>query len=163
VVGLLYDDLQRLAHSQLSRSNYSHTLQPTALVHEVFERLNRSNNLELNDRLHFLGLSARIMRQVLVDYLRNKQAAKRGSGNRITLHTNMIGEQQDIVDLLALDQALNRMSDKNPEHVQVVELRYFGGLSIEETAAAMGQSVSTINRSWRSARAWLYLELNNES
>lgn len=163
VVELLYDDLKGLAYRQLSRAAGAQTLQPTVLVHEAFERLHKANRIELSDRSHFLFLAARVMRQVLVDHLRSKNAAKRGSGNQVTLYTEVAGDGGEVVDLLALDQAFDRLEKENPDHVRLVELRYFAGLSIEEAAGAMGRSVSTVNRSWRAARAWLYIELQGEA
>ena len=163
VVELLYEELRRLAGRQLSGSSGVHTLQPTVLVHEAFERLNRAGRIEAVDKSHFLFLAARVMRQVLVDYVRKKNAAKRGSGRQVTLQTGMADHDPEVIDLLSLDQAFNRLEEENPDHVRLVELRYFGGLSIEEAARVMGRSVSTVNRNWRAARAWLYLELQGDS
>ena len=160
LVERVYAELKQLAQARFSGERAGHTLQPTALVHETYMKLVQGEQVSWHDRVHFIAVSARIMRQILVDSGRRRSAAKRrgDAGDAVLLQSGH-GEE-DTVDLLALDQAMERLEALNPEQARVVELRYFGGLNIEETAAAMEISVATVNRYWRAARAWLYLQLN---
>jgi len=162
-IELVYDDLKRIASARLAGFQSNQTIQPTALVHEAFLKLDRAEKVQSSDRVHFIALSARIMRQLLVDHMRYRNAARRASDQSVTLHTGFGSQDEDFVDLLALDDALERLAERQPEQAEIVEMRYFGGLSIEETASAMGQSVSTVNRNWRAARAWLFLQLKAQS
>ena len=157
LVPLVYDELRRIAASYLSHERAGHTLQPTALVNEAYIRLVQSESLELKDRAHLLGIAARLMRQVLVDHARRRDAHKRGGHQaRVTLTGGVaLGAGQREVDLLALDAALEELGEKEPPLVRVVELRYFGGLSVEETAEVLGTSPRTVKREWAVARAWL--------
>ena len=157
---LLYRDLHELADQYLRGERPGHTLQPTALVHEAFMKLLGEPNLKLCDSAQFFSMAARAMRQVLVDSARRVLAAKRG-GDR---HKFSLGEvstvfQEQDVDLVALDEALTRLAQLDPQQSRVVELRFFGGLTIEQTAQALEISVSTVKREWQAARAWLYREV----
>jgi len=157
---LVYAELRRLASGYLRRENPAHTLQTTALVHEAYLRLVDQTRTDWKDRAHFMGVAAQLMRRVLVDHARTRLAAKRGGGAlRVGLDENVAGGGERLADLLALDGALVRLAAMDPEQSRIVEMRYFSGLSIEETAEAMGVSPRTVKREWRSARAWLYSEL----
>lgn len=159
VVGALYQELRRLAAQQLRRERAGHTLQATALVNEALLRLIGSAP-PAADRRHLLGIAGHAMREVLVDHARRREAAKRGGDvDKIPLEeAGEIALPAD-VDLLALDSALRRLEALDPDQVRVVELRYFVGLTIEETAQAMDLHPSAVNREWTAARAWLLAEL----
>ena len=160
LVDRVYAELKQLARARFAGERSDHTLQPTALVHETYLKLIQGDQVSWQDRVHFIAVSARIMRQILVDSGRRRRAAKRRSdpGDALLLQS---GERaEDTVDVLALDQAMARLEALEPDQARIVELRYFGGLTIEETAAAMDISVATVNRYWRAARAWLFLQLN---
>jgi len=158
---LVYDELRRLARSYLRRQRQSHTLQPTALVHEAYLRLIDQKSVSLQNRAQFFGLAAASMRSILVDHARRRRAAKRG-GSQNTLSLNgaegLIAKSD--VDLVALDDALNALAAIKPEHSRVVELRFFGGLTIEEAAEVLGKSHATVERDWTFARSWLRRELS---
>lgn len=157
---LVYNELRRLARRYLVGESAGHTLQSTALVHEAYMRLVDWRNVEWQSRAHFFGLAAQMMRRVLVDRARERQAAKRGSGSvKLALDHALEMPADDKVDLRALDQALTRLERLDPQQSRIVELRFFGGLSIEETATALGISTATVKRSWSTARAWLRREL----
>lgn len=158
----VYNELLRLARYHLQRQRPNHTLQTTALVHEAYLRLAQGKSLSVKDRGHFLGIAAQLMRWILVDYERNRRAAKRGAGvMRLTLDPSVCearSEGQD-VDLLALDEALDRLAKLDRQQSQIIELRYFGGLTIEGTSEFLGISPATVKRSWASARVWLLREM----
>ena len=159
----IYDELRRLAGSYLRRERQDHTLQPTALVHEVFIRLVDQRHVDWQNRAHFFGVAANIMRRILVDHARRHRASKRGEGVRCV----SIDEAQDVaaaneMPILALDHALERLATLDGELAKIVELRAFGGLTIEEAAHVLGVSPSTAKRAWRTARAWLNRELGFE-
>lgn len=155
---LVYDDLRRAARALLRRERPGHTLSPTALVHEAFLRL--AGGAHAESRAHFVGIAARAMRQALVDHARRRAAAKRGGDAcPVTLGDDLPGDVPDVTELIALDDALDRLDARNPRLRQVVECRFFGGLTEGETATALGVTVRTIQRDWRAARAWLYKEL----
>ena len=160
---LLYDELRRVARQQLRRTPSARTLQTTALVHEAYLRLHQHFRGQFQNKSHFLAVCALLMRQILVCYEREKRAAKRGGGlNRCTLedvHAVMKGRP---VDLLDLDRALTELSRLDSEQGHLVELRFFGGLSIEETARVLGKSPATVKRDWSTARIWLYQQLNGD-
>jgi RNA polymerase sigma factor (TIGR02999 family) len=157
---LVYNELRRLARRYLVGESAGHTLQSTALVHEAYMRLVDWRNVEWQNRAHFFGLAAQMMRRVLVDRARERQAAKRGSGCvKLSLDHALEMPADDKVDLGALDQALTRLERLDPQQSRIVELRFFGGLSIEETATALGISTATVKRSWSTARTWLRREL----
>jgi len=163
VIESVYLELKRVARSQLARERGNHTLQPTALVNEAYLKLLGVDKIQVNDRVHFIAVAARMMRQILIDSGRRKQASKR---NNDVPHSLMFGTttgQTEAIDLMALDDALRRLEALHPEQARVVELRYFGGLTIEETAAAMDISSSTAKRHWRTAKAWLFLQLSESS
>lgn len=155
----VYEELRRIAARQF-RAN-GHTLQPTVLVHDAFLRLVERNEIPWRNRAHFYGVAARAMRQVLVDYLRRRDRLKRGGdASRVTLIDNLIGETPSTIDLLALHDALERLEQLDPEKVRIVELRFFGGLSIAETADVLEISPASVVRRWRRARAWLFDSLS---
>jgi RNA polymerase sigma factor (TIGR02999 family) len=159
---LVYNELRRLARYHLRQQRPNHTLQTTALVHEAYLRLAREKSMRVENRAHFFGIAAQLMRWILVDYERNRRAAKRGAGaTRLTLDPSVAvaGSQSPDVDLLALDEALSRLAKLNAQQCQIIELRYFGGLSIEDTSEFLGISPATVKRSWASARAWLLREM----
>lgn len=159
---IVYDALRNQARSQFRNERANHTLQPTALVHEVFLQLFGNKNIDWHDRLHFYVVASKQMRRLLVDYARAKQADKReGNRQRVEL-TEVVGHTPlpvDLVDVLALDQVLQQLATEYPSAAQIVELRYFGGMTEKEAAEAMGVSVSTIKREWVFARAWLFKRL----
>ncbi len=158
---LVYDELRRLAAGYLRRRNPSDSLQPTLLVHEAWLRLVDQETADWESRAQFFGLAATIMCSVLVDHARQAQAAKRGGDElRLSLGAaDRFGHEPE-VDLLALDEALQRLASSKPRHCRLVELRFFGGLTIEETAAALGVAHATVEREWAFAKAWLHRELS---
>lgn len=157
---LVYDELHRAASHAMKRENPGHTLQTTALVHETYLRMVNQQRADWQSRAQFFGVAARMMRRVLVDHARAKKAAKRGAGDECVSLENIAGEASDIIDVLTLDNALERLHLLDPIQSRVVELRYFTGLNIEDTAAAMELSPSTVKREWAIARAWLRRELS---
>ena len=159
LVPLLYRELRSLASSQLRKESSAHTLQPTALVHEAYLKLVGQEPGPLENRRHFFALAAKAMRQVLVDYARRKRAEKRAGGlRRITL-TDALGQPLEIVgpgvDTVDLDQALTRLAEMRPRAARVVELRFFGGLTLDQTAEVLEVTQKTVVRDWRTARLWL--------
>lgn len=155
---LVHAELRRIASANLSHERPNHTLQPTALVHEAYLRLVMQRNREFEDRTHFFAVAARLMRRVLVDHARRRQAARRDARITVALGDARRPEPQR-ADLLALHQAMERLAEVDPRQSQIVELRYFGGLSVEETGDVLGLSPATIKREWRVARLWLVQEL----
>lgn len=155
----LYPELKGVARKHLSSERAGHTIQPTALVNEAYLKLKAGSQVEWKDRAHFFAIAARIIRQILVDYGRRRNAKRRGGGLNITLNEEMHGEQEDALELLALDEALNRLEALNARQAEIVALRYFGGMTIEEVAVVTEQSEATVGRQWRAARAWLYQAL----
>jgi len=160
LIPLVYDELRKLAASYLRRRSESNTLQPTALVHEAYVRLADQSSISMEHRAQFFGLAAKIMRDILVDHARKRLSAKRGGQQfRLSLtEAERFGSKPE-VELIALDEALNSLATTNPKHSRVVELRFFGGLTIEETAQVTGLSHATTERYWSFARAWLRREL----
>ncbi|HEY3627401.1 MAG TPA: sigma-70 family RNA polymerase sigma factor [Terracidiphilus sp.] len=158
---LVYDEMRRLAHRYLRRERPGHTLQSTALVHEAFVRLTGTVPPQWEDRAHFFGIAAHLMRQILVEYARSRHAGKRG-GTVLKLAIGSIEEpsSRPDLDIVALDDALKDLARIDPQQSRVVELRFFSGLSIEDTAEVMGISESTVKRDWNTARVWLYRELD---
>lgn len=157
---LLYDELHHQAEVFMARERPGHTLQPTALVHEAYIRLARESGQMWKDRAHFLAIAAIAMRRILVDHARARHTKKRGSGlDVVTLHESLTSDESGSVDLLALDEALTRLSKMDARQGRVVELRFFGGLKVEETARILDVSTKTIKRDWRHAKAWLRREL----
>jgi RNA polymerase sigma factor (TIGR02999 family) len=163
-MGLVYQDLKALARRFFRRERSGHTLEATAVVHEAFARLAEQDGVRWQNRAHFIGFFAHVMRRVLVDYARERNVAKRaGRKERVTLTESELLPLERAPDLLALDEALDRLAELDRQKAVVVELRFFGGCSIEETAASLGVSVATVNRQWRGARAWLFRELSPEA
>ncbi|MEZ5289731.1 MAG: ECF-type sigma factor [Vicinamibacterales bacterium] len=157
---LLYPELKRIARSLMRREREGHTLQPTAILHEAFVRMVGTSGDSWQDRSHFLGVATRVMRQVLVDHARRRQAAKRGNdGVRVTLDEQVASGDPLSLDILALDQALERYAQLDPRGARVAELRIFGGLTVPETAAHLGVSARTVDGDWAVARMWLAREL----
>jgi RNA polymerase sigma factor (TIGR02999 family) len=161
---LVYDELRRLAHHYLSHERSDHTLQSTALVHEAYLRLAGQNPPQWQNRAHFFGIAAHLMRQILVEYARGRGTAKRG-GNapRLALDEATALSQQADVDLVALDRALLELSDLDAQQGRIVELRFFAGLTIEDTSEVLGISPATVKRDWTTARAWLYRAMTGEA
>ena len=160
---LVYDELKRLAASYMRRERPGQTLQTTALVHEAYMRLRESRQV-WTDRNHFVAIAARSMRQILVERARARGAQKRWAGiDRVTLSETLIGAAHEDAMLPALDEALSRLEQLDAEQARIVELRYFVGLSNEETAETLGLSTATVKRRWALARAWLYRELGGAS
>lgn len=158
---LVYDDLRRIARRHLRRSSPGQTLDTTSLVHEYYLKMLDQTRLQAQDRSHFLAISARAMRQVIIDHARRRAAAKRGGGQeKMTLDESRIALEEQAEWLLGLDQALTRLGEHNQRLSQVVECRFFAGLSEEETAEALGVSLRTAQRDWMRARAWLKEELS---
>lgn len=159
---LVHAELHRLAHRYLSRERPDHTLQTTALVNEAYLRLVDRENVHWQNRAHFFAISAQLMRCILVDHARSLAYAKRGGGARkIELDEAVIVSQERAAEVVALDDALKELESFDPQQSRIVELRFFGGLTIEETAEALSLSPATIKRDWVSAKAWLYHELAN--
>jgi RNA polymerase sigma-70 factor (ECF subfamily) len=160
---LVYKELHRLAHYYMSRERRDHTLQTSALVNEAYLRLVDQKRVQYQNRAHFFAISARLMRQILINHAQSRRCLKRGRGARnVSLDKAIIVSEERSEDLLALDDALNELAKVDPRKSKVVELRFFGGLSVEETAEALNVSPVTVMRDWRLAKAWLYRELGNE-
>jgi RNA polymerase sigma factor (TIGR02999 family) len=160
--GLVYEELHALARAQVRRGPQG-TLSPTGLVHEVYLRLVERSGMQLEDRRHFFALSARAMRQIVVDFARRRAADKRGgSAKPLTLDERVLALPERAAEIVALDDALGRLETLEPRLSRVVELRFFGGLSIEETAESLGVSPRTVKREWQKARAFLFAELYPE-
>ncbi len=159
----IYDELRRLAGSYLRRERSDHTLQPTALVHEAYMKLIDQNRVKWQNRAHFFGIAAQVMRRILMDHARKTTAEKRGGDAEVLPIEEeiLIVSDNRSSDLLALNDALDELARMDPDKAKIVELRYFGGLSIEETAEVMEVSVPTINRHWKLAKTWLYTQLAN--
>jgi RNA polymerase sigma factor (TIGR02999 family) len=157
---LVYEELRRIARRQVRRERPNQTLQPTALVHEAWLRLMTSRHLSPENRAHFLGIAANAMRQILVERARARNAQKRDGGrHRLTLDENMLRESGKPIDVEALDEALTRLAETEPEYARIVELRFFAGLTVEEAAEALDMSPATLKRRWALAKAWLLREL----
>ena len=157
---LVYDELHRLAERYLRRERPDHTLQATALVHEAYLRLVDQTQAHWQDRAHFIGIAACLMRQILVQHARAHQAAKRGHGGRkLSLDEAAGWSDEHPLDLVALDDALRTLATLDPEKSRIVELRFFGGLTVEETAEVLGLSPRTVHRAWDLTKAWLRREL----
>jgi RNA polymerase sigma factor (TIGR02999 family) len=163
LVPLVYDELRTLARRYLRKQRPQHTLQGTALVHEAYLRLKKQQNLHFDHPNQFFALAALVMRQVLVDYARGRQAAKRDAGWRLSLDDCTSLLRGKSVELIALDDALKDLARLDAQQSRIVELRFFGGLSIEETAEVLGVSPATVKRHWASARIWLFRELSKAS
>ena len=163
LIPLVYDELRRVARHCLASQRSDHTLQSTALVHEAYLRLVVRTSVHWENRVHFFAVAAQLMRRILVDHARKQRAAKRG-GNHVTL---VLDESLDLpkkraVDLIALDDALTGLAALDSRQSQIVELRFFGGLSIEDASHVLGISPATVKREWATARAWLYEQMSPE-
>lgn len=158
-IPLVYKELRRIAHQNLRRERPNHTLQSTDLVHETYLRLEKQGAVEFKNRDHFLAICAELMRQILVQYARRRGAAKRDGGFRLTLDDTLAFKARDL-NLVALDDALNELDKLNPQQSRIVVLRFFAGLTIEETARATGLSPATVKRHWETARLWLHRQMN---
>jgi RNA polymerase sigma factor (TIGR02999 family) len=155
LVPLVYNELHGLAHHYLQGERSGHTLQTTALIHEAYVRLVEQGPFQTEDRSHFVALAATLMRQILVDYARRYRAAKRGADCTVRLDDEIDPVKNPGVDVLALDDTLNQLAQRDPQQSRIVELRFFAGLTVEETAAVLGISAATVKRDWSMARAWL--------
>jgi len=161
---IVYKELRRLAHQYLNRERDGHSLQTTDLVHEAYLRLVDQRRARWQNRSHFFGVAAQLMRRILVDHARRHKRVKRGGGAPVALleEAAVVSSQSD-VDLLALDEALSRLAAIDPRKARIVELRFFGGLEVSETAVFLDISEITVMRDWKMAKAWLHRELSNES
>lgn len=160
LIPILYGELRKLARAYLRRERPNHTLQSAALVHEAYLRLAGSTSANWKNRAHFFGVAARLMREILVDHARGRGAAKRGAGaSEITLGEALSIPQERNVDLVLLDDALRRLALLDERQCRIVELRFFAGLSIEDTSEALGISAATVSREWTTARLWLRREI----
>jgi RNA polymerase sigma factor (TIGR02999 family) len=161
LVPLVYDELRRVARAHLRREPAGQTLQTTALVHEAYLRLVDLKEMTLHNRTHFFAVAARLMRQILVDHARRKRAGKRGGGAAaVSLADPPVGAERASIDILALDEALDKLREFDPRQCDVVELRFFAGLTVEEVAKALDISRATAEREWAMAKAWLYERLS---
>jgi len=157
---LVYDELHTIAARYFGRERRDHTLQPTALVNEAYLRLVDQQQAHWQNRLHFLGVAAIMMRRILVDHARSRHAVKRGQeSHKVPLDDAMLVSEQRSVEMIAIDEALERLAAMDPQQARLVELRFFGGLSVEETAEILRISPATVKRHWNSARAWLHNEI----
>lgn len=158
---LVYDELRRMAHRYMSRERKGHTLQTTALINEAYLRLVEQKHVQWANRAHFFGISAQIMRRILIDHARRYEYSKRGGGTqKVSLEEVAVVAKERSRELLAVDEALTRLGEIDPRRSQVVELRFFGGLTNDEIAALLKISANTVTRDWNLARAWLYQELS---
>jgi RNA polymerase sigma factor (TIGR02999 family) len=161
LIPLVYDELRQIARAHLRAERATHTLQATDVVNEVYLRLVDLRQVTLQDRGHFFAMSARLMRRILIDHARRKRAARRGGGaTMITLDSVVPAAERSMVDVIAVDQALDELSAVDERQCRLVELRVFAGLTIGESAEAMGVSSATVERDWAMARAWLYQRLS---
>jgi RNA polymerase sigma-70 factor, ECF subfamily len=163
LVPLVYEELRRLAHRYMGREHSGHTLQTTALVNEAYLRLIDAGNVRWQNRAHFFAISANLMRRILVDYARSRNYVKRGGeAYHVSLEEAAIFSEERAPDLVALDDALQSLAAFDPRKSRVVELRFFGGLSVEESAEVLNVSPDTVKRDWRLAKSWLLRELSSE-
>ncbi len=155
LIPLVYKELRRLAGHYMREERIGHTLQPTALVHEAYLRLVGQNRVDWQNRAHFMAVAAQMMRRILVNYALQRQAGKRTPGK-----ANVEWFDRDFEEIAAVDEALRRLSELDPQQGRVVEMRYFGGLTVEETAEVLGVSPRTVKRDWATAKVWLHRELS---
>lgn len=161
LVPLVYPELKRLARRYMGRENPGHTLQTSALINEAYLRLVDQQSVEWQDRAHFYRMAAQVMRHILIDHARKRRFQKRGAGaTHVPIDELMIAANERATELVALDDALDALAAIDTRKVQIVELRFFGGLTVEETAQVMNLSPITIKREWRSAKAWLQTEVS---
>jgi RNA polymerase sigma factor (TIGR02999 family) len=160
---LVYDELRRIAARHLNRERLDHTLQPTALVHEAYMRLVDQRTPHWQNRLHFMSVAATMMRRVLIDHAKARHRVRRGGNQqRVLLEDNLAGTDNRVLEVLAIDEALEKLAALDAQQARVVELRFFGGLSVEETAQVMGVSTPTVKRYANSARAFLHREMKRD-
>jgi RNA polymerase sigma factor (TIGR02999 family) len=160
---LVAAELRRLARAHMRRERRGHTLQTTALLNEAFVRLTDARSVRWQDRAHFLGIAARLMRRVLVDHARSRGSLKRGGGaRRVTLDEGLLGAGEPALDVVALDRALEALAEVDARKSRLIDLRFFGGLSVEETAEVLQVSPDTVKRDWRLAKLWLVRQLAGE-
>ena len=160
---MVYDELRRIAHRYMRRERNGNTLQTTELVHEAYTRLLGKQDVDWQNRSHFFGVTAQVMRHILIDHARRRQFAKHGGDVRqVSFDNATVMTQQRAAELVALDEALMTLEQIDPRKSRVVELRYFGGLSLEETAEVLDISVMTVRRDWRAAKAWLFRRMKDE-
>src|SRR5678816_2284278 len=160
----IYDELRRQAAHYLRQERPGHTLQTTALIHEAYVRLVDQRNVHWQNRAHFFGIAAQMMRRILVDHARTKKRAKRGGSDiKVSLADATVPVKGQDLDVVALDEALDRLAMIDEQQSRVVELRFFSGLTVEETAEVMGISTATVKRDWSMAKAWLHRELSREA
>lgn len=159
LLAIVYPDLRRIAHQQLRKERSDHTLQSTALAHEAYLRLEKKGIVRFENRSHFLAICAQLMRQILIEYARGRRAAKRDGGVKLAFEDMVVAAKNRGTDLVALDDALDQLAKLDAQQARVVELRFFGGLSIAETADVVGVSPATVKRDWAAARIWLHREL----
>ena len=158
---LIYDELKGLAYAQMSRQAPDHTLSKTELVHEAYLKMIDQSQIDFNDKSHFMAIASRCMRQILIDYARKKHAKKRGGKEKDVTYLDHLfkAQNQKSDELVGIDEALNKLEELNPRLVKVVEMRFFGEMTISQTAEALNISESTVKRDWMKARGWLYKEL----
>jgi RNA polymerase sigma-70 factor, ECF subfamily len=163
LVEVLYQELRRRAAARLRAERAGHVLQATALVHEAYLRLVDQKRVVWQNRAQFLGLASEMMRRILVDHARRRKMAKRsGQWAKVTITDALAGSPAPSIDVLNLDEAMRRLAEFDPRKSHIAELRFFGGLSLEETSSVLDLSVATIERDWQAARAWLYAQMNGE-
>ena len=160
---IVYNELRGMAHRYLRNERPDHTLQSTALAHEAYLRLEKQGIVRFENRSHFLAICAQLMRQVLIEYARGRSAAKRDGGVKIVLEDIVVAAKIRGTDLMALDDALDQLAKLDAQQARIVELRFFGGLSVEETADVLGVSQATVKRDWAAARIWLHRQLNRKN
>jgi len=160
---LVYEELRKQAAGYLRRERVGHTLQTTALIHEAYLKLVDQKNVQWQNRAHFFGIAAQLMRRILVDHARTKKRAKRGGSDiRVSFNdANLMGQTKDL-DIVALDEALDRLAEIDQQQSRIVELRFFSGLTVEETAEVLAISPATVKRDWSMAKAWLHREISGE-
>ena len=163
LVPLVYQELRKIARHHLQRERPGHTLQSAALVHEAYLRLLDQRPFDTENRAHFLAVASRLMRQILVDYARSHGAAKRGADRRVDLDASLVLPKARSTDVVALDDALNRLTKLDEQQGRIVELRFFGGLATEEIAEVLNISPSTVKRDWNVAKAWLTRQMRKGS
>ena len=160
LIPAVYDELRRLAGSYMRRERVDHTLQATALVHEAYVKLIEQRSVNWQSRAHFFGVAAQLMRRILIDYARGHSRQKRGGDHKkVSLDEAIIFDEQRADELLAVDDSLKRLAEMDPRQARIVEMRFFGGLSVEEAAEFLGVSPKTVKRDWSVAKAWLYADL----
>jgi RNA polymerase sigma factor (TIGR02999 family) len=160
---IVYEELRRQAARYLRKERPGHTLQTTALIHEAYVRLVDQRNVQWQNRAHFFGIAAQLMRRILVDHARTKKRVKRGGSDvRVSINDANVAVKGQDLDVVALDEALQRLAEIDEQQSRVVELRFFSGLTVEETAAVMGISKATVKRDWSMAKAWLHRELSGD-